>query len=160
MEAIVAVYSDWGIGDGGTQPIVLSADRVHFKEITEGCAVIVGRKTLEDFPGGRPLKGRNNIVITRQDIIVEGAEIAHTTEEAIAISEKYNRTLVIGGASIYEQFYPYMTKVHITKVDCKPDSVRFFPNLDEDGTWTCTEQGPWLEENGIKYCFCTYERQL
>jgi Dihydrofolate reductase len=56
MNAIVAVYSDWGIGNGSTQPIVLKADRAHFKALTDGCAVIVGRKTLEDFPGGRPLK--------------------------------------------------------------------------------------------------------
>ena len=70
MEAIVAVYSDWGIGSGGTQPVVLKADRAHFKELTDGAAVIVGRKTLGDFPGGRPLKGRHNIVITRQDIEV------------------------------------------------------------------------------------------
>ena len=67
MEAIVAVYSDWGIGSGGTQPVVLKADRAHFRELTMGAAVIVGRKTLEDFPGGRPLKGRHNIVVSRQE---------------------------------------------------------------------------------------------
>ena len=66
MEAIVAVYSDWGIGDGITQPVTLKADRQHFREVTRDAAVIVGRKTLEDFPGGRPLKGRVNIVVTRQ----------------------------------------------------------------------------------------------
>ena len=76
MEAIVAVYSDWGIGSGGTQPVVLKADRAHFKELTDGAAVIVGRKTLGDFPGGRPLKGRHNIVVTRQDIEVAGAQVA------------------------------------------------------------------------------------
>ena len=74
MEAIVAVYSDWGIGSGGTQPVVLKADRVHFRELTMGAAVIVGRKTLEDFPGGRPLKGRHNIVVSRQELTIEGAE--------------------------------------------------------------------------------------
>ena len=77
MDAIVAVYSDWGIGDGGTQPVVLHADRVHFRQVTEGAAVIVGRKTLSDFPGGRPLKGRYNIVVTRQDIQIEGAQVVH-----------------------------------------------------------------------------------
>ena len=55
MDAIVAVYSDWGIGAGGTQPVVLHADRAHFRALTDGAAVIVGRATLADFPGGRPL---------------------------------------------------------------------------------------------------------
>ncbi len=88
MEAIVAVYSDWGIGSGGTQPVVLKADRVHFRELTMGAAVIVGRKTLEDFPGGRPLKGRHNIVVSRQAITIEGAELVHSTEEALAAAER------------------------------------------------------------------------
>ena len=60
MEAIVAVYSDWGIGSGGTQPVVVRADRRHFREVTGSAAVVVGRKTLADFPGGRPLPGRHN----------------------------------------------------------------------------------------------------
>ena len=67
MDAIVAVYSDWGIGAKGTQPLVIPADRKHFRDLTQGAAVIVGRKTLGDFPGGRPLKGRHNIVVTRQE---------------------------------------------------------------------------------------------
>ena len=91
MEAIVAVYSDWGIGSGGTQPVVLKADRTHFKELTDGAAVIVGRKTLGDFPGGRPLKGRHNIVVTRQDIEVAGAQVAHSTGEALTLAAEYER---------------------------------------------------------------------
>ena len=89
MEAIVAVYSDWGIGSGGTQPVVLKADRAHFRVLTDGAAVIVGRKTLGDFPGGRPLKGRHNIVVTRQDIEVPGAQVAHSTEEALTLAAEY-----------------------------------------------------------------------
>ena len=88
MEAIVAVYSDWGIGSGGTQPVVLKADRAHFKELTMGAAVIVGRKTLGDFPGGRPLKGRHNIVVSRQELEIEGAELVHSTEEALAAAAR------------------------------------------------------------------------
>ena len=114
MEAIVAVYSDWGIGSGGTQPVVLKADRAHFKELTDGAAVIVGRKTLGDFPGGRPLKGRHNIVITRQDIEVAGAQVAHSTGEALTLAAESERCLVIGGASVYRQFMPYLDTVHVT----------------------------------------------
>ena len=158
MEAIVAVYSDWGIGAGGTQPVVLKADRAHFREVTGKDAVIVGRKTLEDFPGGKPLKGRHNIVVTRQDILIEGAEVVHSTEEALEAAARHERCLVIGGASIYRQFYPYLKKVHITKIDLAPESDSFFPNLDEEEGWVCTEQGEWLQEGALSYCFCTYER--
>lgn len=158
MDAIVAVYSDWGIGDGGTQPVVLHADRVHFRQVTEGAAVIVGRKTLSDFPGGRPLKGRYNIVVTRQDIQIEGAQVVHSTEEALAATAKYPRCLVIGGASVYKQFYPHLSRVYLTKIELTPHSDSFFPDLDADPAWACTEAGEWLQEDGLRYCFCTYEK--
>ena len=159
MDAIVAVYSDWGIGDGGTQPVVLKADRAHFRQVTEGNAVIVGRKTLSDFPGGRPLKNRYNIVVTRQDIQIEGAQVVHSTEEALAAAAEHPRCLVIGGASVYRQFYPHCDRVFLTKIDLAPHSDSFFPNLDADPAWVCTDQGEWLEEDGLRYCFCTYERR-
>ena len=159
MDAIVAVYSDWGIGDGGTQPVVLHADRVHFRQVTEGAAVIVGRKTLSDFPGGRPLKGRYNIVVTRQDIQIEGAQVVHSTEEALAAAAKYPRCLVIGGASVYKQFYHHLSRVYLTKIELTPHSDSFFPDLDADPAWACTEAGEWLQEDGLRYCFCTYERR-
>ena len=158
MEAIVAVFSDWGIGSRGTQQIVLKADRAHFRELTAGAAVIVGRRTLGDFPGGRPLKGRANIVVTRQEIEIEGAEVAHSTEEAVALAAKYPRTLVIGGASVYEEFLPYVDTVHITKIDRTPVSDRFFENLDASPDWQAVEPEVWQEEDGVRYCFVTYKR--
>lgn len=159
MDAIVAVYSDWGIGARGTQPVVLRADRAHFREKTRGAAVIVGRKTMEDFPGGRPLKGRHNIVVTRQPIEIEGAELAHSTEEALALAAKYERCYVIGGASVFRQFFPYLDRVEITKIDLAPPSDSFFPDLDAEAGWICAEEGEWQEEDGVRYCFCTYERK-
>ena len=159
MEAIVAVFADWGIGSDGTQQVVLKADRAHFRAVTAGAAVIVGRRTLGDFPGGRPLKGRVNIVITRQNIAIEGALVAHSTEEALALASEQPRCLVIGGASVYRQFYPWMDRVHITQIDLAPASDSYFPNLDADPAWVCAEQGPWQEEDGVRYRFCTYERR-
>lgn len=158
MEAIVAVYSDWGIGVDGTQPVVVKADRSHFIELTRGAAVIVGRRTLEDFPGGRPLKGRNNIVITRQNIEIEGAEVAHSTEEALALAAKYPRTLVLGGASVFRQFMPYVDTVHITKIDLAPKSDSWFENLDASPDWQALEEENWQDEEGLRYCFLTYKR--
>ena len=159
MEAIVAVYSDWGIGSGGTQPVVLKADRAHFKELTDGAAVIVGRKTLGDFPGGRPLKGRHNIVITRQDIEVAGAQVAHSTGEALTLAAEYERCLVIGGASVYRQFMPYLDTVHVTKIDLAPQSDSYFENLDSSPNWERTDEERWQSEGDIRYCFVTYKRR-
>ena len=158
LEAIVAVYADWGIGAKGTQPVVLKADRKHFRAVTGSDAVIVGRRTMEDFPGGKPLKGRHNIVVTRQALEIEGAEVVHSTEEALAAAAEQGRCLVIGGASVYEQFFPYLDRIFITKIALTPSSDRYFPDLDASPDWVCTEQGPWLEEDGVRYCFCTYER--
>lgn len=159
MEAIVAVYSDWGIGSGGTQPVVLKADRAHFKELTDGAAVIVGRKTLGDFPGGRPLKGRHNIVVTRQDIEVAGAQVAHSTGEALTLAAEYERCLVIGGASVYRQFMPYLDTVHVTKIDLTPQSDSYFENLDSSPDWERTDEERWQSEGDIRYCFVTYKRR-
>ncbi len=160
MDAIVAVYSDWGIGDGGTQPVVLKADRRHFRRLTDGSAVIVGRKTLEDFPGGKPLANRFNIVVSRQGINVDGALVVHSTGEALDAAEDFEQCFVIGGASVYMQFFNYLERVYVTKIDIEPPSDSFFPNLDRNPEWECVSQEPWEEENGIRYCFCTYERKL
>lgn len=160
MDAIVAVYSDWGIGDGGTQPVVLKADRRHFRRLTDGSAVIVGRKTLEDFPGGKPLANRFNIVVSRQGINVDGALVVHSTGEALDAAEDFEQCFVIGGASVFMQFFNYLERVYVTKIDIEPQSDSFFPNLDRNPEWECVLQEPWEEENGIRYCFCTYERKL
>ena len=159
MEAIVAVYSDWGIGSDGTQPVVLRADRAHFKELTDGAAVIVGRKTLGDFPGGRPLKGRHNIIVTRQDIEVPGALVAHSTGEALSLAAGYDRCLVLGGASVFRQFMPYLDTVHITKIDIAPPSDSYFENLDSSPDWERIDEEHWQSEGDIRYCFVTYKRR-
>jgi len=159
MDAIVAVYSDWGIGFGGTQPVVVTADRKHFREVTGGSAVIVGRKTLADFPGGRPLKGRRNIVLTRQTLDVPGAETAGSVEEALARVQDEPRVFVIGGASVYRAFFPHLTRVFVTKLDARPVSDAFFPDLDANGNWHIASRSGPLEENGLRYEFLTYERR-
>ena len=117
MDAIVAVYSDWGIGADGTQPVILKADRQHFVELTRGRTVIVGRRTLADFPGGRPLKGRRNIVLTRGDTVIDGAEIAHSAAEAAEISGA--DAMVLGGQSVFRDMMPYIDRVFVTKINCR-----------------------------------------
>ena len=158
MEAIVAVYSDWGIGCCGTQPVVVPEDRKHFRNVTADAAVIVGRRTLADFPGGKPLKNRVNIVLTSQDIEIEGAIVVHSIEEALLEAEKNSRCLCIGGESVYKQFMPYGDKVYVTKVEALPKSDAYFHNLDADEAWRVTDPGEEKEHEGIKYRFMVYER--
>ncbi len=158
MEAIVAVYSDWGIGANGTQPVVLKADRAHFREITGNHTLIYGRKTLADFPKGKPLPNRRNIVITRQNLQIDGAEIAHSPEEALALCGEDERVFIIGGASIYAEMLRFMTKIHLTFIDEKPYSDVFFENLELSRNFEITEKSEIFEENSIKYYYITYER--
>ena len=159
MELIVAVYDDWGIGKDGTQPVALSADRKFFREVTRGATVIVGRKTLADFPGGRPLPNRVNVVLTRQDVQIPGAVICHSPEEAAEFCKSAGRAIVIGGGSIYRQMLPLCDTAYITKVHATPESDTFFPDLDQDPDWMLTQVLQEGEENGIAYQVCLYHRR-
>ncbi len=156
MDAIVAVYSDWGIGAGGTQPVVLKADRQHFVELTRGRTVIVGRRTLADFPGGRPLRGRRNIVLTRGGTAIDGAELAHSAAEAYEMSGA--DAMVLGGQSVFRDMMPYIDRVFVTKINCRPCSDSFFENLDVSSDWRITDQSEALREGDIEYSFICYER--
>ena len=158
MNAIVAVYEDWGIGCQGTQPIALSADRKFFRETTRGATVIVGRKTLADFPGGRPLPGRKNIVLTRSNREIPGAIVCHSPEEAVAACACDEKVFVIGGGSVYRQMLPFCQGAVVTKVGAAPDSDTFFPNLDEDPAWTVAETSEWMDHEGLPFRYVTYKR--
>jgi len=158
MDAIVAVYDDWGIGANGTQPIAVAADRKFFRSITKGATVIVGRKTMLDFPGGRPLPNRRNIVLTRQGLQIEGVEIAHSTQEAETLAQGDEKVFIIGGGSVYAEMLPRCQRVYVTKVHAIPDSDTFFPNLDEDPQWKLDEVLQTGEEYGVRYEMCVYER--
>ena len=158
MELIVAVYDYWGIGKDGTQPIALSADRKFFRETTKGAMVIVGRKTLADFPGGRPLPNRVNVVMTRQDVEIPDVVICHSPEEAVELTQTAERAMVIGGGTIYAQMLPYCDTAYVTKVHTTPESDTFFPNLDADSRWELSEILQSGEENGISYERCLYKK--
>ena len=159
MELIVAVYEDWGIGQNGTQPIALSADRKFFREITRGAMVIVGRRTVEDFPGGNPLPGRVNVLLTRTKRVFPGFTVAASPEDALRLAKTAERAMVIGGGSIYRQMLPYCDTAYVTKVHTRPESDTYFPNLDEDSDWYLAEILQSGEENGIAYEMCLYKRK-
>lgn len=159
MELIVAVYDDWGIGRDGTQPVALSADRKFFREMTRGCMVIAGRRTIADFPGQKPLPGRVNVALTRGNPLLPGFTICHSPEEAVALSKSAQRAMVIGGGSIYRQMLPHCDTAYITKVHVTPDSDTFFLNLDADPGWVLEQVLQSGEENGISYEMCLYKRK-
>ncbi len=158
MELIVAVYDDWGIGCGGTQPVALSADRKFFRETTKGACVIVGRKTLADFPGGRPLPNRVNVVISRTAQAIEGTIVCKDIQEAAQIAAQHPKAMVIGGGSVYRQMLPMCSRAYVTKVHASPLSDTFFPNLDEAPDWRLAQVLKSGEEDGIAYEICVYER--
>ena len=159
MELIVAVYDDWGIGCCGTQPIALSADRKFFRETTRGAMVIAGRRTIEDFPGKKPLPGRVNVVLTRGDREYPGFVRCGSPQEALELAKTAERAMVIGGASIYRQMLPFCDTAYITKVHTTPKSDSFFPNLEEDPQWEQTQVLQSGEENGICYEMCLFRRK-
>lgn len=159
MELIVAVYDDWGIGKDGTQPIALKADRKFFRETTRGGMVIVGRRTIEDFPGQQPLPGRVNVALTRSDHPIPGFTVAHSPEEAAELAKSAPRAMVIGGGSIYRQMLPLCDTAYVTKVHICPESDTFFPDLDRDPQWTLAEVLLSGEEDGVRYEMCRYVRR-
>ena len=159
MELIVAVYDDWGIGRGGTQPVALAADRKFFRETTRGAMVIAGRRTIEDFPGKKPLPGRVNVALTRSGGEIPGFFLCGSTEEAVSLAKTADRAMVIGGGSVYRQLMPYCDTAYITKVHIRPESDTYFPNLDEDPQWYIAETLQSGEENGIAYEMLLYKRK-
>ena len=159
MELIVAVYDDWGIGKDGTQPVALSADRKFFRETTRGAMVIVGRRTIEDFPGQKPLPGRVNVALTRNKAEIPGFTVCHSPEEAAELAKTADRAMVIGGGSIYKQMLPLCDTAYVTKVHCTPESDTYFPNLDADPAWELEKILLSGEEDGVAYDMCLYKRK-
>lgn len=159
MELIVNVAENWGIGYENRLLVSIPADLRRFRQLTEGKTVILGRKTLETFPGGRPLKNRTNIVLTANpDFSAGGAIIVHSRDELLrSISAMPSEQLcVIGGASVYRMLLDYCDAARITKtyVNCKADA--FFPNLDELANWKISSQSEILEENGVRFQYVDY----
>lgn len=165
LSAIVAVCDDWGIGREGDMLVANRADMRHFVRCTKGHTVILGRKTLESFPGGRPLKDRRNIVLTRDSSFTcAGAEIAHSVDEALSLLDEDENAWVIGGAEIYRQLLPHCTRAVVTKNHCTRAADTFFPNLDDEKSWRPVETDggyviqPGEGDEGVAFDFVTYER--
>jgi len=119
MDAIVAVDLDWGIGYQNELLFRIKADLKRFKDMTQGQVVILGRKTLQTFPGGRPLPARVNLVVSRNpSLVIEGATVCHSRAEVLTAVALYpdKHVYVIGGSSIYREFLPDCQHVYVTRV--------------------------------------------
>lgn len=162
MNLIVAVDKNWGIGCNNELLVSIPADMKFFRETTSGKVVVMGRKTLESFPNGLPLKNRTNIVLTRnQDYHVKGAVVLHTPEEVLEELKKYNDEdiYIIGGESIYRQFLPYCSVAHVTRIDHAYQADAHFPDLDEMEEWEITADSEEQTYFDLEYTFLKYERR-
>lgn len=158
MNAIVAVDENWGIGRGGDLLARVSADLRRFKALTTGHAVILGRKTLQTFPGGKPLPGRENLIMsTTMDDAPAGARVFRELDSLLAYAPA--DTFVIGGETVYRELLPYCGRVYVTKLHHTFPADAWFPALDGmDGWEVAGIEGPF-EENGVSFSYVTYERR-
>lgn len=162
MNMIVAVDANWAIGCKNKLLVSIPADMKFFRETTTGKVVVMGRRTLESFPGGQPLKNRTNIVLTRnEEYHKKGAVIVHDTKELLAELEKYDNEeiYVIGGGSVYRELLPYCNLVHVTKIDHAYEADTYFPNLDELEEWEITADSEEQTYFDLEYRFLKYERK-
>lgn len=162
MKLIASADKNWGIGFKNKLLVSIPTDMKFFRQTTTGKVVVMGRKTLESFPNGLPLKNRTNIVLTgNKDYRVKDAVIVHTLEELQEELKRYQSDdiYVIGGERIYRQLLPLCDTAYITRIDHAFQADTFLPNLDELEEWTMTEEGEEQTCFDLEFRFTKYERQ-
>ena len=161
MNLIAAVDKNWAIGRNNKLLVSIPDDMKFFRETTTGKVVVMGRKTLESFPGKKPLKNRVNIVLTGdRSYQADGAVIVHDMEELHEELKKYpsEDIYVIGGESIYKQLLDECDVAHITKIDFAYEADAWFPNLDEKPEWKITADSEEQTYFDLEFYFYKYER--
>ncbi len=162
MNMIVAVDANWAIGNKNQLLVRIPNDMKQFRQMTTGKVVVLGRKTLETFPQGLPLKNRTNIILSgNKDYRVKDAVVVHSVEELLEELKQYpaEDVYVIGGDSVYKQLLPYCNVAHVTKIDHAYEADSFFPNLDQDPAWEITADSEEQVYFDITYQFVKYERK-
>lgn len=161
MNVIVAVDRNWGIGKDNQLLVRIPADMKFFQGETTGKVVVMGRKTLESFPGAAPLPRRKNIVLTRnKDYRVKGAQVAYSVDELLEELKEYppEDIYIIGGDSVYRQFLPYCHRAYVTKIDFAYEADAYFPNLDEMDQWKVAAVSEEQTYFDLEYTFVRYEK--
>ena len=161
MKAIVVVDEKWNIGRDGGLLVHLSGDLKYFKQRTIGKTIVIGRKTLESFPGAKPLPGRPNLVLTRNPgYKPDGVQIFNSKEQLMEhLGPDTEDVFICGGENIYRQFLEDCDTFYVTKIYDSFPADRSFPNLDERGDMEITWQSEEQEEKGIRYQFFEYKRK-
>jgi len=161
ISLVVAAADNNGIGKDGQMPWHLPNDMKHFRNITWGMPVVMGRKTFESL--GKPLKGRKNIVISRQPSWkAEGTVVVKSIEDALFVAQETdaNEVMVIGGGEIYRNLFDRASRIYLTRVEAAPEADTFFPSLDT-GQWELVSQKNHEadEKNAYNYSFQVWERK-
>ncbi len=162
MNLIVAVDNNWAIGNKNQLLVRIPNDHKHFREETTGKVVVLGRKTLETFPQGLPLKNRTNIILSKdRNYQVKDAIVVHSIEELLEELKKYadEDIYIIGGDSVYKQMLPYCNVAHVTKIDHEYEADAYFPNLDKDEEWEIVADSDEQTYFDIAYQFLKYVRK-
>lgn len=163
MNAIVAVDNNFAIGYKGELLVRIHEDMRRFSQLTTGKVIVLGRKTLETFPGKLPLKNRVNIIITHnRNLFAPGAVVVGSPDEARKEIAKYSTedVFIVGGSSIYNEFYHECDTVYATKVDYEYQADAYFPNLDKDPGWEIVDESDERTCHDIIYTWVTYKRNL
>lgn len=161
MNLIVAADKNWAIGYQNQLLVSIPSDMKFFRKMTTGKVVVMGRKTLESFPNGMPLKNRVNIVLTKnKNYQVKDVVIVHTVEDLMEELKQYNTddVFVIGGESIYRLLLPYCDTAYVTKIDHEFQADTYFPDLEKEEDWELVETS---EENtcfDLEYYFTKYKK--
>jgi dihydrofolate reductase len=162
MNLIVAVDNNWAIGNKNELLIRIPNDMKHFREETTGKVVVLGRKTLETFPQGLPLKNRTNIILSKdKNYKVKDAIVVHSIKELLEELKNYpdENIYIIGGDSVYRQMLPYCDVAHVTKIDHEYEADAYFPNLDKDEEWEIVADSEEQTYFDIAYQFLKYARR-
>ena len=159
MNLIAAVDNKWGIGYKNKLLISIPDDMKFFKEMTTGKVCIMGRNTLNSLPGGRPLDGRINIVLTKDKTFKKnGVTVVNSVEQALEAVKEYDTkdVFVIGGESIYNQFMPYVDTAYITYIDYTYQADKYIENLDKNNEWKMTVESEEQTYFDVEYYYRKY----
>lgn len=154
---IASVDKNYGIGKDGALLFPIKADLRRFKELTTGNTVVMGRKTLLSLPNGKPLKNRENIVLSRNcDLQVEGAEVCGSKEELFELIRGREKVFVIGGASVYNELLPYCERAMLTEIDAQFEADCFIEKISEKENWHLENVSEPLEHEGVLFRYAEY----
>lgn len=168
MILLAAVDRNWAIGRNGSLLYRVPEDLRRFRQLTVGNLVLCGRKTLESFPGGKPLPDRETIVLSRQYENRDGhaqLTVARTPEEALECAASLRKdgqsVYVIGGESVYRLFLDRCDTALLTEIDAEtPDADAFFPVLREQDGWKAVETSPvQVSSSGLSFRYVTYKKE-